>query len=135
MTLRDDNSLGFYMSTSEDGIPVYGGAGKFFNDIEMSSRGLHGYGSLNYLTSTTLSDDFIMHPDSMMTRSRQFLLREQFTDVEYPNAQNTVADVTWYPAMDEMHLKRVRETFKIINDSIILAGDLTLTPERLTGRA
>ena len=37
MTLREDNSLGFYMQTPEEGIDLYG-TGTFFNDIEMSSR-------------------------------------------------------------------------------------------------
>ena len=84
MTLRDDNSLGFYMQAPEEGIGIYGGLGTFYNDIEMSSRGLHGYGSFDYLTSTTWSDDFLMHPDSMMALSRRYLIREKTEATAYP---------------------------------------------------
>lgn len=133
MTLRDDNSLGFYMVTPEEGISIYGDRGRFYNDIEMSSKGLHGYGSLDYLTSTTWSDDFIMHPDSIFTRSREFLVREQSSGTEFPHARNTVADMTWYPEADEMKIRRVKESFHIFNDSIVLAGDLSLKPDGLRG--
>ncbi|HDR68581.1 MAG TPA: hypothetical protein ENN61_05965 [Bacteroidaceae bacterium] len=133
MTLREDNSLGFYMTTPERGIPVYGDKGRFYNDIEMSSRGLHGYGSFDYLTSTTWADDFILHPDSMFARTRKFLVREQSQGAEFPHAENTVADMTWYPTADEMKLLRVKETFRIFNDSIVLAGNLSLKPDGLKG--
>ncbi len=59
----------------------------------MSSRGLHGYGSFDYLTSTTWSDDFLMHPDSMMARSRRYLIREKLEATEYPYVENTEADI------------------------------------------
>ncbi len=52
------------MQTPEEGIDLYGGLGTFYNDIEMSSSGLRGFGSFDYLTSTTWSDRFMMHPDS-----------------------------------------------------------------------
>jgi len=76
MSLRPDNSLGFYMTTPEAGLPIYEGNATFHNDIEMSSRGLHGYGSMDYINSTTWSDDFLFHPDSLITTSRRFLNRE-----------------------------------------------------------
>jgi hypothetical protein len=133
MTLRDDNSLGFYMQTPEEGISLYDGQGVFYNDIEMSSRGLHGYGTFDYLTSTTWSDDFLMHPDSMMARSRRYLIRERLETTEYPYVENNVADITLHPGEDVMRIARVEETFKIFNDSLIHAGNLALRPTGLSG--
>jgi hypothetical protein len=133
MSLRDDNSLGFYMQTPEEGIDLYGGEGRFFNDIEMSSRGLHGYGSFDYLTSTTWSDDFLMHPDSMMARSRRFLVRERTQATEFPYVENTETNVKLLPGRDVMELTRIRETFRIFNDSVHHAGNLALKPTGLTG--
>jgi len=133
MTLRDDNSLGFYLEAPEEGIPLYGGVGTFFNDIEMSSRGLHGYGSFDYLTSTTWSDDFLMHPDSMMARSRRYLIRDHTEGTEFPYAENSVADITLIPGKEVLHASRVQETFKLFGDSIFLAGNLALRPSGLSG--
>jgi hypothetical protein len=133
MTLRDDNSLGFYMQTAEEGIGLYGGMGTFYNDIEMSSRGLHGYGSFDYLTSTTWSDDFLMYPDSMMARSRRFMIREKPDVTEFPYVENTVADVKLLPDDRVMKVARVEETFRIFTDSIFHGGNLALRPTGLSG--
>ncbi len=132
MTLRDDNSLGFYMQAPEEGINLYGETGTFYNDIEMSSRGLHGYGSFDYLTSTTWSDDFLMHPDSMMARTRRYLIREKTDPTQFPYVENTQADITLIPDDQVMRVARVEETFRIFNDSIFLGGNLALRPTGLT---
>ena len=133
MSLRDDNSLGFYMDVPEEGIQLYGGVGTFYNEIEMSSRGLRGSGTFDFLTSTTWSDEFIMHPDSMMTRSRRFLVREQREGTEYPYVENTVADVKLFPDENRMDVSRVNETFKVFNDSVFHSGMLSLSASGLTG--
>ncbi|MEA3462611.1 MAG: hypothetical protein U9R49_12070 [Bacteroidota bacterium] len=133
MTLRDDNSLGFFMQAPEEGIGLYGGIGTFYNDIEMSSGGMRGYGSFDYLSSSTASDLFLMHPDSMMTRSRSFLLREQIEGTEYPGVETSVADLKLFPEENCLEISRVEEVFSIYNDSIFHAGTLALSPSGLTG--
>lgn len=133
MTIRPDNSLGFYLSTPVEGIPIYGGEATFYNDIEMSSSGLHGYGTLDYLTSTTWSDDFLFHPDSLMTRSRRFLEREQAEPVSFPLVENDVADIRYYPFRDVMQINRFENVFRMYDDSIFFGGDLALRPTGLTG--
>lgn len=133
MTLREDNSLGFYMEAPEEGIGLYGGSGTFFNDIEMSSKGLHGYGSFDYLTSSTWSDDFLMHPDSMMALSRRYLIREKMDATAFPYVENTEADVKLIPSQEVMKVSRIKETFKIFNDSIFHGGNLALSPTGLSG--
>lgn len=133
MTLREDNSLGFYMQTPEEGVDLYGGLGKFYNDIEMSSSGLRGFGSFDFLTSTTLSDNFMMHPDSMMARTRSFLVREKLEATEFPQVENNVADITLLANEQVMKVKRVEETFQMFKDSIFHGGDLELGPSGLMG--
>jgi len=134
MSLRPDNSLGFYMTTVEDGIPIFGGKATFFNDIEMSSSGLRGFGSLNYITSTTWSDNFLFHPDSVMAKSRRFLERESPGEISYPYVENDIAQVKFFPAADLMHINRIEHAFKIFNDSIFFGGDLALGPSGLKGK-
>ncbi len=133
MSLREDNSLGFYLETQEEGLPLYGGLGTFYNDIEMSSRGLHGYGTFDYLTSTTWSDDFLMHPDSMMALSRKFLIREQLEGTEFPYAENTETTVKLKPDEEVLEVYRLEEAFKIFGDSLFHGGDLALHRTGLSG--
>jgi hypothetical protein len=133
MSLRQDNSLGFYMQAPEEGIPLYGGVGTFYNDIEMSNGGLRGFGSLDYLTSTTWSDNFLLHPDSLMALSQRVLIRERMEEVQYPYVENTEALVKLIPSSEVMHLSRTNETFRIFNDSIFHGGNLALSPIGLSG--
>ena len=133
MTLRPDNSLGFYMNTPDNGIPIFGGRATFFNDIEMSSSGLRGYGSMDYITSTTWSDNFLFHPDSVLTKSREFLVREDREGVSYPLVKNEVAQVRYYPVDDVMRINRIDQSFNIFNDTVYFGGNLALRPSGLTG--
>jgi hypothetical protein len=133
MSLRDDNSLGFYMQTPEEGIPLYRGMGTFYNGIEMSNRGLRGHGSFDYLTSTTWSKNFLMHPDSMMALSDSLLVREHTEGTQFPYVENTQASVKLKPASEVMQLTRTDKTFRIFNDSIYHGGNLALRPQGLSG--
>ena len=134
MTLREDNSLGFYLDVPDEGIPLYGGLGTFYSEIEMSSAGLRGYGSFDYLSSNTWSDLYIMHPDSMMASTRRFLINEQTEGTPYPYVENNVADLKFFPERDVMEVKRVEEVFRIFNDSIFHGGSLALSSSGLTGK-
>lgn len=133
MSLRPDNSLGFYMKTPEEGLPVYGGKATFYNDLEMSSAGLHGYGKMDYITSTTWSDNFLFHPDSMITKSRKFLERERSGLASYPSVENEVTQVRYYPFSDFMKINRLETVFNMYNDSLFFGGDLKLSPTGLYG--
>lgn len=134
MSLRPDNSLGFHMTAPEEGIDLYGGKATFYQDIEMSSSGLRGYGSMDYLTSTTWSDNFLFHPDSVMARSRRFLERESASPVQFPYVENEITRVSYYPVQDEMQIRQLEQKFAIFNDRVRFSGDLTLRPSGLTGR-
>ena len=133
MTLREDNSLGFYMEASEEGFQLYGGVGTLFKEIEMSSAGLRGYGSFDFITSSTWSDLFLMHPDSMMARSSRFLVREQREGTEYPYVENGVTDIKLFPEKDLLEAKRVKDIFKVFNDSTFHGGTLALKHSGLSG--
>ncbi len=133
MSLRPDNSLGFYMTTPEEGMPLFNGKATFYNDIEMSSNGLHGYGSMDYLTSTTWSDDFLFYPDSITTKSREFLEREKLEATSYPLVKNTETKISFIPADDLMRIKRIDEVFSMFNDGTKFGGNLALRPAGLSG--
>lgn len=133
LTLRNDNSLGFAYETSENGLPVYNGKGTFYNALEMSSNGLRGAGHLDYLTSTTYSDDFTFHPDSMMTAAREFIIRKQVSGTEFPEVISDGNRIKWFTKEEEFYADMVNTPFTMFSDTVILRGDLLLEPQGLSG--
>jgi hypothetical protein len=121
------------MRAPEEGLSLYEGVGKFYNDIEMSNRGLRAVGSFDYLTSTTWSREFMMHPDSMMALSDSVLIREHLEAVQFPYVENTEAFINLKPESEVMELSRVNDPFRIFNDSIYHGGNLALRPTGLSG--
>lgn len=134
LVLQEDNSLGFRYSTPVEGIPVYNGKGTFYNDISMSSNGLHGAGRLDYLTSETYSDDFVFHPDSMETTSRDFLVRKEMAGTQFPEVKSSSNSIKWLTNLDEYRVDMQDIPFTVFEDSIQLKGDLVLTPQGMKGK-
>ena len=133
LVLQADNSLGFAYSTPEAGLPVYNGKGTFYADLMMSSKGLHGAGQLDYITSSTFSDDLIFHPDSLMTNSREFMIRKQTSGTQYPKVNSTNNKILWFTKKDEFYAEMEDTPFTMFQDTILLKGDLKLTPSELSG--
>lgn len=133
LTLREDNSLGFTYATPEEGIPVYDGKGVFYQDLDMGKNGLRGAGKLEYLTSTSFSDDFVFHPDSLMTSSREFYMERDEALVRNPDVNSRNNSIKWLTLQDKMRVDQQDIPFTLFNDSIRLDGDLILEPTGLSG--
>ncbi len=133
LTLRSDNSLGFSYSTPENGIPVYNGKGTFYHDLVMSSSGLHGAGKMEYLASSTYSDDFLMHPDSVMAISRKFDVKEQIQGTQFPTVESKNDSIRWLTKADKFYAYQQDVPFTMYNDTVRLKGDLLVEPKGLFG--
>ena len=133
LSLREDYSLGFTYITPEEGIPVYKGLGTFYNTIEMSNAGLHGSGQLDYLTSTTYSDDFVFHPDSLMTISKEFINSKQLSGNSVPNAKSSNNKILWNTKQQKLFADMQNIPFTMFNDSVFLNGNILLEPIGLSG--
>lgn len=103
LTLQEDFSLGFIRKTPPDGFPMYKGKGTFNNDIKLSNNGLRGDGKLEYITSTTYSNDFIFYPDSMKTNASEYFVDKQKSGPQYPPAKVQKTDMRWLPKKDVMY--------------------------------
>ncbi|HAW51355.1 MAG TPA: hypothetical protein DCX54_03350, partial [Flavobacteriales bacterium] len=131
--LQPDHSLGFVRKTPPEGYPAYGGKGTYYNDINLSNRGLRGEGKLEYLTSTTFSPDFIFFPDSMTTIADEFYVAEQKQGVEYPNVSAEKLRIQWQPKSDVLYATKI-DLPLIFYDSISeFHGQAVLEPTGLHG--
>jgi hypothetical protein len=133
LIVKEDNSLGFSHSTPEEGFLIYGGKGIFYNNIEMSNMGLEGSGKLNYLTSTTISDNFKFFPDSMMADAGEFTIDEDAEREYFPFVESKNVQVKWYPKEEEWYAYGSSEYFTIYDKNTRLNGSLKYEPGKLTG--
>jgi hypothetical protein len=133
ISLQPDKSLGFVHQVPADGMPVFGGKGTFFNKISLSNNGLKGDGTLNYLTSTTWSNDFNFYPDSMNTASQRFEIAQKTTQTEFPRSSSQNNYIHWEPYHNVMWSHKTNTDFTMFNDTTSLSGDLKLQPKGLSG--
>lgn len=131
--VQPDYSLGLDKTTPTEGFPIYGGKGTYFSNINLSNQGLRGNGSLEYLTSTSWSEDFIFFPDSSNAIAKNFVINEQFSLIEYPAVKGSNSKLHWDPYLNRMIFQQKEQPFEMFNKQSELLGALVLTPERLSG--
>ncbi|MGZ4077416.1 MAG: hypothetical protein ACXVDW_07755, partial [Bacteroidia bacterium] len=134
LTLQPDYSLGFVTQAPPGGYPMYGGKGTYNATIKLSNQGLHGDGSLKYVTSTTLSKDFIFFPDSTNCIAQAYDVTEQKTKPEFPQLHGEDAKMHWAPSKDVMNVWNNKDKkFLDYNGQAQFNGVLSLTPKQLFG--
>lgn len=134
LKVQPDYSLGFVKNTPTEGLPNYGGKGRYYNKIDLSNLGLRGNGRLEYLTSTSKSDNFIFLPDSMNAIAQNFDMKEQTALMEYPQLTSTNVKEHWRPYKDSLIVDQLDSSFVMYNRESRLSGRVVLTPQGLTGK-
>jgi hypothetical protein len=133
LKVQEDYSLGFIKNTPSAGLPVYGGVGTFINQINLSHKGLKGNGTIQYLVSTSESQDFTFYPDSVNARLQKFNLLEQTASVQYPDVKGVEVAQHWMPYKDLMILSTDKNPLELYNGQTKLSGDLMLSSSALSG--
>jgi hypothetical protein len=135
LKVQPDYSLGFINESPPEGYAAYSDKGKYFEEVNLSNRGLRGKGQLKYLTSLTLSDNFLFYPDSMITvLAKKYTINPQIAKVEYPKISADSIYQVWYPLADTMHLRTLAKPFRMYNDSSLMTGDLYYSSKGLSGK-
>lgn len=133
LRLQPDHSLGFVKKTPPDGMPMYAGKGTFKNDINLSHKGLRGNGELEYITSTTYSDNFIFFPDSTKAIAQNFVVKEVKEGIEFPPAQGENVKVFWYPEKEFMTHTVIDKPIAMYDMKSKMHGKTIIQPEGLSG--
>ncbi len=133
LTLQEDFSLGFEVKTPTGGFPTYGGKGQFHDDISLSNRGLRGSGKLEYITSTTYSNDFIFYIDSMTTLAKDYIVEEQEGGPEYPPIVAKQTDMLWLPYQDKMDATTTSVGMEMYDSISHYMGTTTYSPSGTIG--
>ena len=133
LTLKDDYSLGFTRKTPDDGFVLYGGKGKYYNDIYLSNSGLKGSGDLEYITSKSSANEILFFPDSTNLYTQSFEIGEVSLGIEFPEVANTDTYVHFEPYNDRMQIKKIKNEFTFYKSQANFNGNLLLRPTGLTG--
>lgn len=137
LELMPDRSLGFVTETPPEGLPLYDGAGTYYDAISLSNDGLIGSGRIEYLTSVLESNRFIFFPDSTTGLVNTVTVGRQEAQtkggVEFPDVKNAAVDMTWKPKADSLTLRMRESPFTFFEGFANLKGDITVTPKGLQG--
>jgi hypothetical protein len=136
LKLMADNTYGVSEVVPQEGIPLYGGKAKFFNQITLDGFGLHGKGKIKYLSSIAESDTFIFHFDSVMAVTKSFYLPEgEFEGYEFPEIKVAQAHYTWYPQQQLIKLKTTHgDPIRLYKGDADFFGEVYITPKGVRGK-
>jgi len=130
---RDDQSLGFEtLFTPDTGYQIYGGKGRFYNEINMSNEGLTGNGTLEYLGASMQSDKFIFLPNAMKSLVKSITIKESIAESGSPKAAAKDVDILWIPDNDQM-IANQKNGLLNLYDGVSFKGDVYIEPDGLKG--
>ncbi|MDR0941418.1 MAG: hypothetical protein LBM68_04245 [Bacteroidales bacterium] len=132
IVVQPDYSLGFVRPTGTAGAPIYKGKGTFTDTINLSFKGLRGFGTINYLQSQAVSRrGFVFFPDSTNGIAEQYSIKAQKGVNTDANGEDVA--IHWEPYNDKLIAQERGKKFKLYGDSTSLAGGLIYGTAGLRG--
>jgi hypothetical protein len=96
LKIMPDYSLGFSTKAKEGGYEFYGTKAKYENKIILTSKGLQGAGTINFIESTSISKGLTFLPDSTIGYA-DFENRPVDTGIEFPDMIGKDVFITFVP--------------------------------------
>lgn len=133
LRLMEDYSLGFTRSTPSSGYPLYEGLGTVTGDLTLNLGGLHGPGSIDFLTSHIEGDDNVLVPDSAYGTSTRYDNVARTGSI--PLVRANVADFGLHPYGERLYVRSTPlDSLQFFGEDVFLKGELELTEPKMTGR-
>ncbi|NJN25018.1 MAG: hypothetical protein HC819_03045 [Cyclobacteriaceae bacterium] len=134
LKIMDDNSLGFEHTISQDGFALYDGPGKLYNKVKLDKSGLVGSGKIDYLSSSSYSDNYVFYLDSMVAEGTNFKLNEgDYNGVSYPDIYTNNFNMKWEPKQDHMYVHNLLDSFQLYDNTATLNGFIDLNTKGVNG--
>ena len=106
-----DYSLGFIRNTPEDGFNIYDKLASYDNEIRLSNEGLKGTGTIEFYTSSAISDDITFFPDSVAAIAHTYSNKEQVEDPEIPLVEGKDCKVSYIPKQNLLYAYSIDSNF------------------------
>ena len=133
LRLMEDYSLGFTRTTPAQGYPLYGGLGTVKGDLTLNLGGLHGPGSIDFLTSHMAGMDNTFVPDSAYGRTTSY--DNVAKPGEIPLVRAEVADFGLHSGGKRLYVRSTPlDSLQFFGENVFLEGELALSEPQMTGR-
>lgn len=133
LRLMEDYSLGFTRTTPAAGYPLYEGLGTVYGDLTLNLGGLHGPGSIDFLTSHLEGENNTLVPDSAYGRTT--LYDNVARTGAIPLVRAEVADFGLQSYGKRLYVRSTpRDSLQFFGEEVYLKGELELSEPRMTGR-
>ena len=133
LRLMDDYSLGFTRSTPAEGYPLYQGLGNVKGDLTLNLGGLHGPGSIDFLTSHLEGEDNTLVPDSAYGRTT--LYDNVAKTGQIPLVRADVADFGLHTYGKRLFVRSTPlDSLQFFGENVFLEGELELSEPQMTGQ-
>ena len=134
LTVMPDMSLGYVRKTPKGGFPLYKGKGKYVGEITLNNSGLRGHGTINYLSTTLKSEDFVYFPDSVYSVGTSCVIKEgKHNDIYYPDLEIDQNDMKWHVYKDTMIVANFKNQFDLYGKTVQLDGRVMILLDGLWG--
>jgi hypothetical protein len=111
LQIMADYSLGFIRKTPLDGFNIYDQVASYDNEIRLSNEGLKGTGTIEFYTSTAISDDITFFPDSVVAIAHTYNNKEQEKDPEIPLIKGKGCKVSYIPKEEILYAYSIDSNF------------------------
>lgn len=132
LRLMSDYSLGFTRSTPPEGVPLYRGAAHLVADLSLDGKGLHGPGTLEFLTSNIVGEDHVYLPDSTFGLTTTY--RNAAVSGVLPQVDASIASFGLHPQAQRLDVRSTaRDSLQFLGENVQLVGGMHMWADRMTG--
>ncbi len=133
LLIQPDYSLGFTRTTPTAGLSAYGAKGTYHEHLALSHDGLRGRGRIDYLSSTSRSEDIRFFPDSANYDADNFdMRREIIAGTGFPHVNALDVYINWRPPENRMYVFKKSRDMELYEGKALLDGDLVLASNGVT---
>lgn len=135
ISIQPDYSFGFKTKAPETGFDFYGENARFENEIRLSNKGLRGAGEINFITSNSVSEDFVFFPDSTMGVAKYVNTPQtKSKGISVPDVTGNDVVVTYVPKKNLLRARTEKNPLVFFNKEAQMKGMTELTKEGMTGK-
>ncbi len=133
LKVMPDYSLGFSMDSPKEGFEFYGSESRYNNQIMLSSNGLQGKGTIEYVTSVAESIGLLTFmPDSTIGTAR-FITNPREDGVQMPDVKGEEVFITYIPKSQVLKARSIRRPMEFYEGEAKFLGTVYVRPDGFTG--
>ncbi|MGB3780428.1 MAG: hypothetical protein WA960_18840 [Tunicatimonas sp.] len=134
LQVRADNSMGFEHEVASKGYQLYDGEGVYRNNLTLDANGLHGEGTIDFLTTNLEAENFTFFMDSVTTVGTVAQMQAgSVGSASFPQAYVEDYRLKWLPQQDSMIIYNRAKPFDLYDQTASLDSVLIVTQTGLLG--